>query len=88
MDNSNNIKVVCRFRPQNSHELEYNGKINIQFDEEMIGVKLENRESSFIFDKVFDWNNTQHDFFNYSACSIVEGKFISIEVRNFNLMYV
>ena len=54
----NNIKVVCRFRPQNSLENREGGEAT----------------SNFAFDKVFGMNTPQKDVFEYSIKSIVDGK--------------
>ncbi|KAJ3276220.1 hypothetical protein HDV01_005668 [Terramyces sp. JEL0728] len=68
-----NIRVVCRFRPQNKREIAEGGVHIVGFDEEMTAVKCDSKEAAgnFNFDKVFDWDNTQLDVFTYSAESIV-----------------
>lgn len=74
--NSNvNIKVVCRFRPQNSLEIERGGKEGVSFDDEMTSVQMTNSklvDSTFSFDRIFDKTCSQADLFNYSAASIVQ----------------
>ncbi|KAI8899069.1 P-loop containing nucleoside triphosphate hydrolase protein [Globomyces pollinis-pini] len=68
-----NIRVVCRFRPQNKREINEGGIYSVEFDDEMTSVKSNSKEATgnFNFDKVFDWNNSQLDIFSYSAESIV-----------------
>ena len=41
---SNNIKVVCRFRPQNSRELQEKGDLAVSLDEPCIGVTVQVRK--------------------------------------------
>ncbi|KAF9112249.1 hypothetical protein BGX27_003722 [Mortierella sp. AM989] len=71
---SNNIKVVCRFRPQNALEIREGGQPIIQFDENGQSVKVESKDypGSFTFDRVFPWESKQKDVFDYSISTIVD----------------
>ncbi|CEJ04051.1 Putative Kinesin heavy chain [Rhizopus microsporus] len=69
----NNIKVVCRFRPQNALEVREGGVPIIEIDEEGTQVTIKGETtSSFAFDKVFGMNTPQQDVFEYSIKSIVD----------------
>ncbi|KAI9011942.1 P-loop containing nucleoside triphosphate hydrolase protein [Phycomyces nitens] len=70
----NNIKVVCRFRPQNSLEIREGGVPIIEIDDEGTHLQLKGKESSptFAFDKVFGTNTPQKDVFDYSIKTIVD----------------
>ncbi|CEP12182.1 hypothetical protein [Parasitella parasitica] len=69
----NNIKVVCRFRPQNSLENREGGVPIISIDDEGTNVQLKGETTSnFAFDKVFGMNTPQKDVFEYSIKSIVD----------------
>ncbi|KAI8875976.1 kinesin heavy chain [Backusella circina FSU 941] len=69
----NNIKVVCRFRPQNSLEIREGGQPIIDINEEGTNVQLKGETTSnFAFDKVFGMNTPQQDVFEYSIKSIVD----------------
>ncbi|KAI7366506.1 Kinesin heavy [Hortaea werneckii] len=69
MADSNSIKVVARFRPQN--------KIEVGAGSEQI-VEFTNPETcrvlngNFTFDRVFPTNTAQHDVFDYSIRSTVD----------------
>ncbi|RUP39816.1 hypothetical protein BC936DRAFT_138334 [Jimgerdemannia flammicorona] len=72
----NNIKVVCRFRPQNKLEISEGGVPIIDIDEEGTSVALNGQEFQgppFAFDKVFGMDSKQKDIFDYSIKSIVDG---------------
>ncbi|ORZ20530.1 kinesin heavy chain [Absidia repens] len=69
----NNIKVVCRFRPQNSLEIKEGGKPIIDINDEGSQVGLKGEFSgSFAFDKVFGMDTAQKDVFEYSIKPIVD----------------
>ncbi|KAI7872873.1 kinesin heavy chain [Spinellus fusiger] len=70
----NNIKVVCRFRPQNSLEIREGGVPIIEINDEGSHVQLKGKEvqGTFAFDKVFGSNTPQKDVFDYSIRTIVD----------------
>ncbi|BGO91970.1 hypothetical protein NBRC10512_001077 [Rhodotorula toruloides] len=80
MSASNNIKVVCRFRPPNKIELANNGGESIvQIDEEGTTVKLQSQEAmkgpdaqGFTFDRVFQMDTKQEEVFEYGVKGIVD----------------
>ncbi|KAJ3069596.1 hypothetical protein HDU98_007346 [Podochytrium sp. JEL0797] len=69
-----NIRVVCRFRPQNKREIAEGGVPVVSFDDEMGSVKFESKEypGQFAFDRVFDWTTTQKQVFDYAAGAVIE----------------
>ncbi|KAG0238950.1 hypothetical protein BGX31_003141 [Mortierella sp. GBA43] len=71
---SNNIKVVCRFRPQNALEIREGGQPIINFDDDGQSVKVDSKEypGGFTFDRVFPWESKQKDVFEYSISTIVD----------------
>ncbi|KAI9468504.1 MAG: kinesin heavy chain [Benjaminiella poitrasii] len=69
----NNIKVVCRFRPQNKLEIKEGGVPIIGVSEDGTGVSIKGKDTnSFSFDKVFGSNTRQQEVFEYSIKSIVD----------------
>ena len=86
---SNNIKVVARFRPQNSLELAQSGKVVIAISEDGQTVSLDPSAAAsgnvngssgtesgdgFTFDRVFGIDSEQEDVFEYGIRGIVDGK--------------
>ncbi|GAA5910435.1 uncharacterized protein JCM6883_003008 [Sporobolomyces salmoneus] len=77
---SNNIKVVCRFRPPNALELrETGGESIVQIDTEGTNVKLRSQEGmkgpdaqGFTFDRVFQMDTRQEEVFEYGVRGIVD----------------
>lgn len=76
---SGNIKVVCRFRPQNSIELREGGEIVVNFDENLQTVKPKSTEKlvgpekdGFTFDRVFPMGTQQFEVFDYGVSGIVK----------------
>lgn len=68
------IKVVCRFRPQNSIELREGGEIVVAFDDSLRTVKLKSTQlatgpekDGFTFDRVFSMGTKQHEVFDYGV---------------------
>jgi kinesin family protein 5 len=72
-DGGNNIRVVCRFRPQNAREIKEGGVNCVKIHEDGQTVSLESKDypGTFTFDKIFDWNCTQKECFEYTALPIV-----------------
>ncbi|KAI9313464.1 kinesin heavy chain [Dichotomocladium elegans] len=70
----NNIKVVCRFRPQNKLEIREGGQPIIDITEDGTSVALKGKEfqGSFAFDRVYGMATAQQDIFDYSVKSIVD----------------
>ncbi|KAI7885574.1 kinesin heavy chain [Lichtheimia hyalospora FSU 10163] len=70
----NNIKVVCRFRPQNKLEIREGGVPIIDIADEGSSLKFNGKEynGNFSFDKVYGMNTAQKDIFDYSVKSIVD----------------
>ncbi|KAG0259380.1 hypothetical protein DFQ27_004080, partial [Actinomortierella ambigua] len=70
----NNIKVVCRFRPQNSLEIREGGQPIVSFDDNGQSVKVESKEypGAFTFDRTFPSDSKQKEVFDYSISTIVD----------------
>lgn len=70
----NNIKVVCRFRPQNKLEIAEGGTpiINVSDDQESVRIEGKEFQGNFSFDRVFGMNTPQNDIFQYSIKPIVD----------------
>ncbi|KAJ3092491.1 hypothetical protein HK102_006685 [Quaeritorhiza haematococci] len=69
-----NIRVVARFRPQNSREIKEGGVPIVNFDDGMTTVRFESKEypGTFTFDKVFDWTTSQQQMFDYTSLATIE----------------
>ncbi|SGY14074.1 BQ5605_C010g06050 [Microbotryum silenes-dioicae] len=77
LQQSNNIKVVCRFRPPNALELrETGGDSIIVIDEEGTNVKIKGLSGAdaqgFTFDRAFQMDTKQVEVFEYGVKSIVD----------------
>ncbi|KAF0427432.1 kinesin heavy chain [Gigaspora margarita] len=70
----NNIRVVCRFRPQNSREIREGGVPIISFDENGESCRMEGKEfqGSFTFDRIFPPETSQKAVFEESIKHIVD----------------
>ncbi|KAF7727231.1 hypothetical protein EC973_007844 [Apophysomyces ossiformis] len=70
----NNIKVVCRFRPQNKLEIREGGVPIVEIHDEGTGLSLKGKEANqnYSFDKVFGMETKQQEVFEYSIKSIVD----------------
>ncbi|ORX39658.1 putative kinesin [Kockovaella imperatae] len=78
---SNNIKVVCRFRPFNRMEIEAGSEDCVDIDEQCTTVALRNPNASslagpekdgFTFDRVFKQDTRQIEIFEWGVKGIVE----------------
>ncbi|GAA95055.1 uncharacterized protein L969DRAFT_104727 [Mixia osmundae IAM 14324] len=77
---SNNIKVVCRFRPPNALELrEAGGEPIVSIDPEGTTVKLKSQDAlrgpdanGFTFDRAFEMDTKQEEVFEYGVRGIVD----------------
>ncbi|KAJ4474540.1 kinesin heavy chain [Lentinula lateritia] len=76
---SNNIKVVCRFRPPNSIEQREGGENVVAFNDDLTTVQLRSLQSStgpdrdgFTFDRVFPMGTQQQEVFDYGVKDIVK----------------
>ncbi|KAJ3779285.1 kinesin heavy chain [Lentinula raphanica] len=76
---SNNIKVVCRFRPPNAIEQREGGENVVAFDDDLTTVQLRSLQSStgpekdgFTFDRVFPMGTRQQEVFDYGVKDIVK----------------
>mmetsp|Transcript_8177 Transcript_8177/g.20892 ORF Transcript_8177/g.20892 Transcript_8177/m.20892 type:complete len:949 (-) Transcript_8177:2830-5676(-) len=67
------VKVVVRFRPQQTRELRQGGGEITKFDALGRGVQMNGqRKCTFTFDRVFNPSSTQEDVYNYAAKPVVE----------------
>lgn len=76
---SNNIKVVCRFRPQNAIEEREGGEIVASFDDNLTTCQLRSaalasgpEKDGFTFDRVFPMGTKQQQVFDYGVKDIVK----------------
>ncbi|KAH8911419.1 kinesin-domain-containing protein [Coniochaeta sp. PMI_546] len=73
MSNSNTIKVVARFRPQNRVEIESGGQPIVTFDgDDTCTIDSKEAQGSFTFDRVFDMSCKQSDIFDFSIKPTVD----------------
>lgn len=77
MENQNNVRVVCRFRPINDMEYQRVQGLCVNFlSENTVSVNSQTDSAEnlkFTFDKVFPPNSTQESVYNFAAKPIVEG---------------
>ncbi|KAI0302054.1 kinesin heavy chain [Russula brevipes] len=71
---SNNIKVICRFRPPNALEIREGSDIIVSFDDNLQTVQLRSAQVSsgpekdgFSFDRVFPMGTKQDEVFDYGV---------------------
>ncbi|VDB83016.1 unnamed protein product [Peniophora sp. CBMAI 1063] len=76
---SNNIKVICRFRPPNAIEQREGSEIVVAFSDDLSTVQLKSAQLSsgperdgFKFDRVFPMGTKQHEVFDYGVKDIVK----------------
>ncbi|CAG8478649.1 12922_t:CDS:2, partial [Acaulospora morrowiae] len=74
MSAGNNIKVVCRFRPQNSREIKEGGVPIIEYDDNGDTCHMEGKEfqGNFTFDRIFPPETAQKSVFDESIKPIVD----------------
>jgi kinesin family protein 5 len=80
--NRENIKVVCRLRPENKREIETGLKLCITYGTDNLKLIVDNngeKKSSeegaydFTFDRVFGADSKQFEIYDYAAKPIIEG---------------
>jgi kinesin family protein 5 len=72
-----NVRVVCRFRPQNKREKKEKGKVCIKVSDGItVDLRMDDNEHSeatrFNFDRVFDIDSSQEEVYKYSASTLVQ----------------
>jgi len=72
------IQVCCRFRPQNQQERASNGKISLEVPD-TTSVIVSATDHTFQFDRVFRWDASQKEVYDYAAKPI-----INAVLRGFN----
>lgn len=71
--------MCCRFRPQNGIEKTHNGKICVEVPDNGNSVYLPASDQTFVLDKVFRWDTSQKEVYEYAAKPI-----ISAVLKGFN----
>ncbi|KAJ7046801.1 kinesin heavy chain [Mycena alexandri] len=76
---TNNIKVVCRFRPTNAIEAREGGEIVATFNDDLTTVQMRSNalgsgpeKDGFTFDRVFPMGTQQQEVFDYGVKDIVK----------------
>ncbi|KAG9393558.1 Kinesin motor domain [Carpediemonas membranifera] len=78
--NRNNIRVICRFRPQNGKEKKAGGADCVNYGEDDHSVAISGKGfgatmKMFTFDRVFNASSTQADVFETAAAPVVDEVF-------------
>mmetsp|Transcript_43968 Transcript_43968/g.71532 ORF Transcript_43968/g.71532 Transcript_43968/m.71532 type:complete len:897 (+) Transcript_43968:81-2771(+) len=72
MSSSQNIRVVCRFRPQNKIELSKGNAVCVDFIDKTQVKHLGTSDKPFVFDRIFDDSSTQKEVYEYAAEPVIE----------------
>lgn len=76
MEDQNNVRVVCRFRPLNDLENQRAQGLCVSFSDQTVCVNSQSDSAEnlkFTFDKVFTPQSSQEAVYNFAAKPIVEG---------------
>ncbi|OMJ92148.1 hypothetical protein SteCoe_5137 [Stentor coeruleus] len=76
MEDQNNVRVVCRFRPLNDLECQRAQGLCVSFSDQTVCVNSQSDSAEnlkFTFDKVFTPESSQEAVYNFAAKPIVEG---------------
>ncbi|KAJ9060783.1 hypothetical protein DSO57_1027176 [Entomophthora muscae] len=70
----NNIRVLCRFRPQNKREIESGGEPIISYSDDKTTIKINSQEypGEYTFDSIYDHTTSQKAFFESSIKATVD----------------
>lgn len=66
-----NVKVICRIRPQNQKEMATGGFQCVRHTQESVEVTTEDGAYNFTFDQIFGPESTQAAIFEYSAVPLI-----------------
>lgn len=66
-----NVKVVCRIRPETKQERERQGSTCVKFNKTAVEVALDEGTHSFSFDQIFGPDSKQNEVFDYCAVPLV-----------------
>ncbi|KCV73073.1 hypothetical protein H696_00619 [Fonticula alba] len=68
-----NIKVICRFRPENKIEKAQNAGLCVEFpNDTSVTVNHSRGKNTFHYDRVFDWTASQKDVFELGAKAVIQ----------------
>ncbi|RCK63249.1 Kinesin heavy chain [Candida viswanathii] len=69
----NNIKVVCRFRPENELEVNNGGKLIVEFpNSQTVTLHGKDYTGQYTFDRIFTPQSTQLDIYQFSIAETVD----------------
>ncbi|KAJ9050839.1 hypothetical protein DSO57_1010391 [Entomophthora muscae] len=73
----NNIRVLCRFRPQNKREIESGGEPIISYSDDKTTIKINSQEypGEYTFDSIYDHTTSQKAFFEifHQSYNVING---------------